>query len=235
LASIIGVPGIDGVARSDLRALAAAAQALGANADDMALAIGFETDHTFNPAVRNARGSGATGLIQIMPDNAARLLGLVTPGQEGALAPAQWAAIKQEAQARVGAMSFAEQLERIVLPYFAPYRGRIGNLDDLYLAIFWPAAIGKGADYVIAREGTSAYAQNSGFDQGGKGWIQKSDIVASIRGLERVSAARPRVEYSSASPLRVALVLGLFGAAGTAYGYPRLWAKLASFAKGLVP
>ncbi len=36
--------------------------------------------------------------------------------------------------------------------YFLPYKGRLNSPKDLYLATFYPAAIGKDADFVLGSE-----------------------------------------------------------------------------------
>ncbi len=71
--------------------------------------------------------SGATGLIQFMP-RTAKGLGTTTT------------ALK--------AMGNVEQLD-YVKKYFNPYKYRITTFGDLYMATFFPVAIGKDDDYVL--------------------------------------------------------------------------------------
>ena len=71
--------------------------------------------------------SNATGLIQFMPSTA-RELGT---SNEGLLK-----------------MSNVEQLD-FVYKYLKRYKGRMKRWIDVYLAVFYPAAIGKGDNYVI--------------------------------------------------------------------------------------
>lgn len=83
---------------------------LGANPDDLMAVMEFESglDHTsVNPT------SGATGLIQFMPSTASNL-GTST------------SALK--------AMTAVQQLD-YVYKYFQPYKGRISNIGDLYMAV----------------------------------------------------------------------------------------------------
>ena len=94
---------------------------LGVPADDLMACMAWETGRTFNPAVRNMAGSGATGLIQFMPSTA-RALGTTTDA--------------------LAAMSAERQLD-YVEAYFQPYRGRLRDLGDLYMAILWPRGIGQ--------------------------------------------------------------------------------------------
>lgn len=71
--------------------------------------------------------SGATGLIQFMPSTA-RSLGTTTD------------VLKR--------MNNVQQLD-YVLAYLRPYKGRMKHWIDVYLAVFYPKAIGKGDNYVI--------------------------------------------------------------------------------------
>ena len=102
--------------------------------------MSFETGGTFDPRTRN-RLSGATGLIQFM-ETTARKLGTTTTelAQKGA----------------------EEQLD-FVREYFLPYKNRLRTLEDIYMAVLWPAATGRGPNAVLFRRGTRAYLQNSGF------------------------------------------------------------------------
>lgn len=83
-------------------------------------AIAFETGETFSPTIKNAAGSGATGLIQFMP-RTARNLGTTTD--------------------ELARMTAVEQLD-YVQKYFAPFKGKCKTLSDVYMAILWPAAVG---------------------------------------------------------------------------------------------
>lgn len=48
-------------------------------------------------------------------------------------------------------MSNVEQLD-FVYKYLKPYKGRMIRWIDVYLAVFYPAAMGKGDDYVIKND-----------------------------------------------------------------------------------
>ncbi|NBB32016.1 transglycosylase SLT domain-containing protein, partial [Cellulophaga sp. BC115SP] len=56
------------------------------------------------------------------------------------------------------------QLEHLVYPYLKPYIGKMNSAYDVYLAIFHPAALGKGDGYVIAYEREKAYQYNKVLD-----------------------------------------------------------------------
>jgi hypothetical protein len=111
---------------------------LGVDPAHLANVINFES--RFSPSIQNAI-SGATGLIQFMPNTAAEL-GTTT----GTLA----------------AMSAEQQME-YVYRYFALPRikqyGPLRTQEDVYMAVFYPVAIGK-PDYVFPLK---VQAQNFGF------------------------------------------------------------------------
>ncbi len=123
--------------------------------------MAFETGPKFRfmPNARNASGSSGTGLIQFMAATAQNM-GTTT--------------------AALAAMSGVEQLDWVER-YFQPYKGRLKTLDDLYMAILWPAAVGKDPDYVLFRKGTLAYTQNAGLDSDKSGTITKHEAATKVR------------------------------------------------------
>jgi hypothetical protein len=144
---------------SDFRArVIAIAGELGTNPDFLMSAMAFESGETFSPSIRNAAGSGATGLIQFLPSTAMSL------------------GTSVEALA---AMTAEEQLV-YVEKYLNPYKGRIGNLEDLYMSILRPAAIGKPDSFVLFRRGTIAYEENAGLDANKDGVVTKEEASAPV-------------------------------------------------------
>lgn len=132
---------------------------LGIEPDYLMSCMAFETGQTFSPSVKNKAGSGATGLIQFMPSTA-KGLGTTTEV--------------------LAAMSAERQLD-YVRKYFQPYSGRLKTLEDVYMAIFTPAAIGKSADHQLYKEGSKAYTQNRGFDANKDGVISLAEISTMVR------------------------------------------------------
>lgn len=82
--------------------------------------------------------SGATGLIQFMPSTA-KSLGTSTEA--------------------LRAMSNVQQLD-YVYKYLAPYKGKMKAFTDVYLTVFYPAAVGKADTYIIGTAGGKIAAQN---------------------------------------------------------------------------
>jgi hypothetical protein len=132
---------------------------IGTQADWLMACMAFESG--FRAGVLNKAGSGATGLIQFMP-NTARALGTTI--------------------AALAVMTAEEQL-RYVHDYFKPYRGRLNCLEDVYMAILWPAAIGKSLDYVLFDRQTKpiTYRQNTGLDFDADGRVTKYEACSKVR------------------------------------------------------
>jgi hypothetical protein len=86
-----------------------------------------------NPHAVNAK-TNATGLIQFMPSTA-KMLGTTVED------------LKK--------MSALEQLD-YVEKYYLPYKGKVHNYEDLYMATFFPAALGKSKDTVMRTKNLSA-------------------------------------------------------------------------------
>lgn len=130
-------------------------QNMGTDPDNLMAIMNFESG--FSSSVTNHAGSGATGLIQFMPDTA-RGLGTSTDA--------------------LAQMSPVDQLD-YVAKYFEG--DPLPRLEDLYLRVFYPAAIGKPLDEVIFSSGETGYSQNSGLDANGDGSITVGEIPARVR------------------------------------------------------
>ena len=135
-------------------------KSIGCDPVDMLACMAFETGRTFKPDQRNS--IGATGLIQFLSKTATDL-GTTTN--------------------ELAALTRAQQCDWVE-KYFkkGPLRN-VSNpsLEDLYMAILWPAAVGKSNDYVIFTAGTKAYSQNNGLDIDNKGYITKQDAATKVR------------------------------------------------------
>jgi hypothetical protein len=141
------------------------AQKYNVSVQDLYAVMSFETGGTFDPAQKNLQGSGATGLIQFMPSTAK---GLGTSTEE------------------LSKMTRTEQL-KYVDKYFSNKGIEGGNLDDLYMAILFPVAVGKPDNFVLFGKGAiegyrgTAYEQNSGLDLNRDGSITKAEAAAKVR------------------------------------------------------
>ena len=135
------------------------AKNLDMNPNHLMAVIAFETGETFSPSVKNAAGSSAVGLIQFMKPTA-KSLGTTTK--------------------RLSDMTAEDQLD-YVEQYLAPYKGRLSSLEDAYMAVLYPIAIGQPNDFPLFLSGTVAYTQNSKLDQNDDGTITKFEAAAGPR------------------------------------------------------
>ena len=157
------------------------------NEEDLYGVMSFESAGTFDPAKRNMQGSGATGLIQFT-EPTAKGLGTTT--------------------AELAKMSRIEQL-KYVDKYFASgptIQG--GNLDDLYMSILFPAAVGKPDDYVLFGKGAMpnyrgiAYDQNAGLDKNGDGSVTKIEAADDVRKhMAQMKFTAPAAPVQSTPPV----------------------------------
>jgi len=132
-------------------------------ASDLMACMKFESAGTFSPTIQNQGGAQFFGLIQFGKD-AATDLGLTLD--------------------QIKAMSQLEQLD-LVFKYFEMWekRGKVyRRMEDFYLTIFYPAAVGKGPNEVIFRRDSTdrmnakGYIQNKGFDAANTGVITVGQI-----------------------------------------------------------
>jgi Transglycosylase SLT domain len=143
---------------------------LQANPDYLMAAMAFETGCTFSPKALNAK-SKATGLIQFMPKTA-QSLGTTTDLLSRMTAEDQ--------------LVFVEQ-------YLTPYRGRMETIEDTYMAILFPIAIGKPNDYVLFAQGSRAYEQNRGLDRNQDGKVTKAEAAAMVRARLEQGLSPPNI------------------------------------------
>lgn len=146
------------------------AKRMGVSEDYLYAVMSFETGGTFDPAQKNMAGSGATGLIQFMPSTAE---GLGTSTSE------------------LAGMTRVQQLE-----YVEKYLTNAGvksgaSLSDMYMAVLFPAAVGKPENFVLFGQGATipgfgpgsrAYQQNRGLDVNNDGAVTKAEASAKVRG-----------------------------------------------------
>lgn len=119
------------------------ASLLGIPADWLMAIMYFES--RLNHTAYNAT-SGAYGLIQFMPATITGEFGITV--------------------AKMKSLSNVQQLYYVYI-YLKKYKSRLTNFVDVYLAVFFPAAMAKGASYVIQTSSLSASTianQNPIFD-----------------------------------------------------------------------
>lgn len=136
------------------------AQQLNVKSSDL-LAI-MKQESRVDPTAVN-KTSGATGLIQFMPDTARRL---GTSTDE----------LKQ--------MSAVQQLDYVYM-YFKMTGVGNGSLGDLYMAVFMPKYVGASDSTVLGQAGANGfsgrvYSQNRGLDRNRDGKITVADVKQSV-------------------------------------------------------
>ena len=161
------------------------------SAGDLLAVMSFETGGTFDPAQKNLAGSGATGLIQFMPSTA-RGLGTTT-----------------EDLAR---MSRTEQL-KYVDKYLSNKGIEGGSISDIYMAVLFPAAVGKPDSFVLFGRGASTfgstdyskpiyYDQNRGLDINNDGSITKGEAASKVQQIRDKSATLGDQSKRNIDPLK---------------------------------
>lgn len=146
--------------RAKVRAIAARLQV---NPNHLMAAMAFETGRSFSPSQKNGAGSSAVGLIQFMR-NTAKGLGTTTDDLAG--------------------MTAVDQLD-YVEKYLSRYHGRMHQLSDVYMAILYPAAVGKPEEFVLFSNGTVAYLQNAGLDTDHDHAVTKHEAAAKVEAVLR--------------------------------------------------
>jgi len=145
------------------------AKKYGLSEDALYAVMDFETGGTFDPAQKNAAGSGATGLIQFMPETAK---GLGTTTED------------------LAKMTRTEQLV-YVDRYLASKNIQGAGVEDLYMSVLFPAAVGRSNDFVLFGKGARTfgntdysepiyYDQNSGLDLNKDGSITKAEAASKV-------------------------------------------------------
>ncbi len=132
----------------------------GITPSDIMACMAWESGETFRADIKNAAGSGATGLIQFMPSTA-KGLGTTTVA--------------------LAKMTAEDQL-RYVYEYFKPYANRLNNLGDIYMAILWPKAVGHPDHYVLfdKKKMPTTFRQNAGLDVNKDGLVTRAECLVKV-------------------------------------------------------
>jgi len=132
---------------------------LGFKPDYLMSCMAFETGETFSPSVKNGAGSSGTGLIQFMRKTA---IGLGTTVED------------------LAKMSAVKQLD-YVKKYFIRRKNKLKTLEDVYMAILYPRAIGMKLDDTVFTKGDGNYGPNKGLDRNKDGTITLREISRIVR------------------------------------------------------
>lgn len=132
--------------------------------------MAWESGESFAPDKKNMAGSGATGLIQFMPATAKEL----GEYRKTSLSTARLAQMSAEDQLTWVYWYFRMQIDR---------HGPITNLEDCYMAILWPGAVGSPVSAPLWSKGKmpTTYRQNAGLDSNKDGTITKQEAAGHVR------------------------------------------------------
>lgn len=134
---------------------------LGIDPNWLMIVMYFESG--LNPSAVN-KYSGATGLIQFMPSTAQRL------------------GTSTDELKTMDAISQLDYVEK----YLSAYKSKMASLTDVYLSVFYPAAVGKSDDYILGGDNAELVAsQNKIFDTNKDGVITKAEVTQYIEGYAK--------------------------------------------------
>ena len=166
---IEGVRNNPNVTPEFLREVEAMAERLGTRPEYLLSMMSFESG--LDPAAVNPV-SGATGLIQFMPDTAAGL-GTSTEALRG--------------------MSAMEQL-KYVEDYLEPFKGELGTLEGVYTSVL-SGSPQPDPDTTLFSAGTAAYSQNSALDLNDDGRITSGEATQKVRDEVDGALPPPQLRY----------------------------------------
>jgi hypothetical protein len=164
----------------------AIARRLGFNPNWLMALMNSETGGTFRPDTYNLAGSGAVGLIQFMPSTA------------------QWLGTSTAALAKISNVEQLDWVEKYIVKWLERFGMRtVQDYNDLYLMIFYPAAIGKPDGWAFP---SSIYSQNKGMDMNKDGIITIADFNAFIR---KMIPANRLIEFTGKNRYRNHIIFGI--------------------------
>lgn len=177
--SLINVPGIENTDDAFREKVIQIAANLDVDPNFLMAIMSFESAASFSPSKKNAAGSGAVGLIQFMPSTAKKL-GTST--------------------AELSSMTPLRQLD-FVEKYFMPFKGRLKSIEDAYMAVLFPKAIGRGGGFVLFTKPSTAFTQNRGLDINGDGVITVAEAAAQVK--KRLGAPSSVMVPAGVTPVEV--------------------------------
>jgi len=138
------------------------------------------TESRFDTRIKNARGSGATGLIQWMPST--------LKGDKYGMTTSELADL-----------SHLQQLD-LVYRYLSQVQrahGKFDNLTETYIAVVRPATLDTKDDMcsILFEKGTRKYKLNSVLDLNGDGLVTISDIDKKMQSMYHTAYFRKPYEF----------------------------------------
>ena len=167
-------------------------------ANNLMAIFAWETGNTFKPDVPNRKGSGATGLIQFLPERATEYFGKYTLETVPNYFNSKDKSLHNLPRVKEFAQMKAEDQLDYVKKYFDNLKNKKLEFVDLYLKVLFPVSSEKPEHFVFGLEKyrneiglptdtdkvrqlrIDKYANNSGMDTFKDGKISKSEIALSI-------------------------------------------------------
>lgn len=136
------------------------ATSIGASETDLLRVIAFESGHKFCSCSLNPT-SYAVGLIQFIPTTANDL---------------------GTSSKSLCDMSEIDQLDYVQKYLQSKRRNNapLDSIEDLYMAVLWPRAVGESPNYVIFKNPSLTYSQNKGLDANGDGEITVAEASKTV-------------------------------------------------------
>jgi hypothetical protein len=174
------LPGVERTSEAFRARVAEIAEDLRMDRNHLMTVMSFESGGTMSPAARNP-DSNAVGLIQFTKVACDQL---------------------HTTQDALAALSAEEQLDW-VQRYLEPQRGRLRTVEDAYMAVLLPNAIGRGDDFIVfhrpdvvrTKDDERAalwYEQNKLLDQDKDGTVTRAEATAPVR--DALARARREAE-----------------------------------------
>lgn len=174
---ISGVEGNRNVTPEFIAQVEAMAQRLGTQPEYLMAVMSFETGGSFSPGVRNGAGSGATGLIQFMPNTASEL------------------GTSTDALARMSATDQLQYVEKYFNNRSDP--GDLNTLEGVYTTVLYGSPRPDPGSTLFS-EGTAAYRMNSPLDTNRDGRITAGEATSFVRA--RIDGDAPPPGESGPAP-----------------------------------
>jgi spore coat assembly protein SafA len=160
---ISGVQGNPNVTPAFIKGVEDMAARLGTKPEYLMAVMSFETGGSFSPGQKNNAGSGATGLIQFMPDTAT---GLGT---------------STAALARMSSVDQLQYVEKYFMERAGAHNGKLSTLEGVYTSVLYGSPKSDPAS-TLWSSGSSAYKWNSGLDRNSDGRITAGEAANAVRG-----------------------------------------------------
>jgi LysM repeat protein len=159
---ISGVQGNPNVTPAFLQGVEDMAARLGTKPEYLLAVMSFETGGSFSPGQKNTAGSGATGLIQFMPNTASEL------------------GTSTSALSKMSSVDQLQYVEKYFMNRAGAHNGNLSTLEGVYTSVLYGSPR-SDPNTTLWSSGSSAYRWNSGLDRNGDGRITAGEAANAVR------------------------------------------------------